>query len=87
MSAAAVCYGSWRLTLDYQISLAMSVDVARFGMRVARISSYLMSAAVMCYGLAVDVFKDGNVCCLPAPVHQPFSSNTCSLDLRAREEA
>ena len=61
MSAAAVCCGSWQLTLGCQISWAMSVEVARFGMRIARISSYLMSPAVMCYGLAVDVCKDGNV--------------------------
>ena len=74
MSAAAVCCGSWRLTLGCQISLVMSVEVARFGMHVARISSYLMSAAVMCCGLAVDVCKDGNVCCLPAPAHQPWDA-------------
>ena len=29
--------------------------------------------------------KIGDVCCLPAPAHQPFSSN--SLDLSAPEEA
>ena len=35
--------------------------------------------------LAVDVCKIGDVCCLPAPAHQPFFSN--SLDLSAPEEA
>ena len=35
--------------------------------------------------LAVAVCKIGDVCCLPAPAHQPFSSN--SLDLSAPEEA
>ena len=35
--------------------------------------------------LAVGVGKIGDVCCLPTPVHQPFSSN--SLDLSAPEEA
>ena len=34
--------------------------------------------------LAVAVCKIGDVCCLPAPAHQPFSSN--SLDLSAPEE-
>ena len=29
--------------------------------------------------------KIGDVCCLPAPAHQPFASN--SLDLSAPEEA
>ena len=35
--------------------------------------------------LAVALCKIGDVCCLPAPVHQPFSSN--NLDLSAPEEA
>ena len=35
--------------------------------------------------LAVAVCKIGDVCCLPAPAHQPFSSN--SLDLSAPEKA
>ena len=34
--------------------------------------------------LAVAVCKIGDVCCLPAPAHQPFSSN--SPGLSAREE-
>ena len=44
-----------------------------------------MSAAAMCCGLAIDVCRIGDVCCLPAPAHQPFSSN--SLELSAPEEA
>ena len=35
--------------------------------------------------LAVDDCGIGDVCCLPAPAHQPFFSN--SLDLSAPEEA
>ena len=35
--------------------------------------------------LAVVVNKTWDVCCLPAPTQQPFSSN--SLDLSAPEEA
>ena len=58
----------------------MSVEEAL----VARIS-FLMSAATICCGLAVDVCTIGDVCCLPVPAHQPFSSN--SLDLSAPEEA
>ena len=34
--------------------------------------------------LAVDACRIGDVYCLPAPAHQPFSSN--SLDLSAPEE-
>ena len=39
---------------------------------------------MLCCGLAVDVCRIGDVCCLPAPAHQQFSSN--SLDLRAAPE-
>ena len=39
----------------------------------------------MLRNLAVDVCKIGDICCLPATVHQPFSSN--SFDLSAPEEA
>ena len=35
--------------------------------------------------LAAAVCKSGDVCCLPATAHQPFSSN--SLSLSALEEA
>ena len=42
-----------------------------------------MSAAVMCWRLLCCKIAD--VCCLPMPAHQPFSSN--SLDLSAPEEA
>ena len=45
--------------------------------------SYLMSAAVMCCGSRQC--RIGDVCCLPAPAHQPFFSN--SLYLTAPEEA
>ena len=34
MSAAAMCCGSWRLTLGSQVSWVMSVEVARFRLRV-----------------------------------------------------
>ena len=44
-----------------------------------------MSASARCCRLAVDVCKVGDVCCLPAPAYQPFSS--ISLDLSAPEEA
>ena len=40
-----------------------------------------MSAAAMCCGS----WRLMDVCCLPAPAHQPFSSN--SLDLSASKEA
>ena len=75
-----------RLTLGCQVSWVMSVNVAWFGCvrLVGRISD-LMSAAAICCGLLVDVCKIGDVCCLPTPAHQPFSSN--SLDLSAPEEA
>ena len=85
MSAAAACCGSWRLTLGCQVSLVISVEVAWVWMRVSRCTHLMMSAAAMCCGLAVDVCKIGDVCCLPAPAHQLFSSN--SLDLSTPEEA
>ena len=64
----------------------MSVEVARFGMRVSR-CTHLIPDVCSCYVLrilAVDVCRIGDVCCLPAPAHQPFSSN--SLDRSAPEE-
>ena len=86
MSAAAVCCGSWRLTLGCQVSCVMSVEVARFGMRVSRYTHLIPDVcSSMCCGLAVDMRRIGDVCCLPAPVHHTFSSN--SLDLSAPEEA
>ena len=86
MSAAAMCYGSWRLTLGCQVSCVMPVEVARFGMRVSR-CTHLIPDDCSCYVLqilAVDACRIWNVCCLPAPAHQPFTSN--SLDLSASEE-
>ena len=50
--------------------------------------TYLIPDVCSCHllrTLAVAVYKIGDVCCLPAPAHQPFSSN--SLDLSAPEEA
>ena len=87
MSAAALCCGSWRLTLGCQISWVMSVEVPRCGMRVSR-CTHLIPDVCSCHVLrilAVDVCRIGDACCLPAPAHQPFSSN--SLDLSAPEEA
>ena len=92
MSAAAVCCRSWRLTLGSarlgcQISWVISVEVARFGMRVSR-CTHLIPDVCSCYVLrilAVDVCRIGDFCCLPAPAHQPHSSK--SLDLSAPEEA
>ena len=65
----------------------MSVKVARFGMHESR-QTHLIPNVCSCHVLrilAVAVCKIGDVCCLPAPAHQPFSSN--SLDLSAPEEA
>ena len=49
---------------------------------------HLISDVCSCHVLrilAVGVSKIEDVCCLPAPAHQPFSSN--SLDRSAPEEA
>ena len=65
----------------------MSVEVAWFGMRASR-QTHLIPDVCSCHGLrilAVAVCKIVDHCCLPAPAHQPFSSN--SLDLSAPEEA
>ena len=81
MSAAAVCCGSWRLTIGCQVSWVMSVEVARFWMRVSS-CTHLIPDACSCHVLrilAVDVCRIGDVCCLPAPAHQPFSSNSWHL--------
>ena len=51
----------------------------------ACVSLYASLLRFMCCGLAVDVCRIGDVCCLPAPANQRFSSN--SLDLSAPEEA
>ena len=64
-----------------------SVEVARFGMRESR-DMHLISDVCSCHVLrilTVDVCKIWDVCCLPAPAHQPYSFN--SLDLSAPEEA
>ena len=65
----------------------MSVEAGWFGMRESRYT-HLISDACSCHVLwvlAVAVCKIGDVCCWPAPAHQPFSSN--SLDFSAPEEA
>ena len=65
----------------------MSVEVTRFGMCESRYT-HLIPDVCSCHVLrvlTVDVCKIGDVCCLPAPAHQPFSSN--SLDLSDPEEA
>ena len=65
----------------------MSGEVARFWMRKSR-KMHLIPDVCSCHvlrNLAVAVCKIGDVCCLPAPAHQPFSSN--SLGLSAPEEA
>ena len=65
----------------------MSVEVAQFGMRESRYT-HLISDVCSCYVLrilAVAACKIGDVSCLSAPAHQPFSSN--SLDLSAPEES
>ena len=85
MSAAAMCWRSWRLTLGCQASWVMSVEVARFGLRV-----YFQHAShAWCLQLSCVTDLGGwwvwNWGCLPAPAHQPLSSN--SLDIRAPEEA
>ena len=64
----------------------MSVEVARFGMRVSR-CTHLIPGVCSCHMLrilAVDVCRIVDVCCLSAPAHQLFSSN--SLDFSAPEE-
>ena len=67
-------------------SCVISVNVARSGMRRTR--THLTSDVCSCHVLrifAVAVCEIGDVCCLPAPVHQPFSFNI--LNLSAPEEA
>ena len=76
------------LVLTSSVLFRVSCQLRQFGLGcvclVVRIS-YLMSAAAMCCGLAVDVYRIGDVCSLPASAHIPFSSN--SLDLSDPEEA
>ena len=65
----------------------MSVEVARFGIRKCAVT-HLIPNVCGCHVLrvlAVAVCTIGDVCCLPAPTHQPFSFN--SLGLSAPEEA
>ena len=86
MSASAMCCGSWRLTLGCQASWVISVEVARFGLRVYfQHASHDVCSCHVLRILAVDESGIRDVCCLPALAHQPFSSN--SLDLSAPEEA
>ena len=79
--------GSLRFTsLGCQVSCVMTVEVVRFGMR--GIWTHLIPDVCSCHVLqilAVVMYKIGDVCCLPAPAHQPVSFN--SLDLSAPEEA
>ena len=61
----------------------MSVEVARFGMRACA-NAYLISDVCGCHVLrilAVVVCRIGDVCCLPAPAHHPFSFNSLCLVL------
>ena len=65
----------------------MSVEMARFGMRECAVM-YLMPNVCGCHVLrilAAAVYRIWDVCCLPAPAHQPFLFN--SLVLSAPEEA
>ena len=58
-----------------------------FGMRVF-CCTHLIPDVFSCHMLrilAIDVCRFGGVCCLPAPAHQLFSSN--SFHLSAPEEA
>ena len=53
----------------------MSVEVARFGMRKCALT-HLVPNICDCHVLwimAVAVCRIGDVCCLLAPAHQPFS--------------
>ena len=74
-------------TLGCRVSWVVSVEVARFGMRESRYAHLIPDdcGCHMLLILAVAVCKIGDVCCLPAPAHQPYSSN--SLDLSAPEDA
>ena len=57
-----------------QVSRVMSVEMARFGMREFAITHF-MPDVCGCHVLrilAVDACMIGDVCCLPAPAHQPF---------------
>ena len=59
----------------------MSAEVARFGVRVCALTHLIPD--VFGYHvlriLAVAVCRIGDVCCLPAPAHQPFSFNSLGL--------
>ena len=52
-------------------------------MRESR-KTHVIPDVCSCHVLAVAVCKIGDVCCLPVPAHQPFSSN--SLGLSTPEE-
>ena len=65
----------------------MTVEVARLGMCECA-NTHLMPDICGCHvlrTLAVAVCMIRDVCCLPAPAHQPFSFN--SLGFSAPEEA
>ena len=57
---------------------------------VGRVYTHLIPDACSCHVLrilAVAVCKIGDVCCLPAPAHQPFFSNKLDLSAPEVEEA
>ena len=59
----------------------MSVEVARFGMCECAVM-HLMPDVCSCHVLrilVVAVCRIGDVCCLPAPAHQPFLFNSLGL--------
>ena len=65
----------------------MSVEVAQFEIRECAFT-HLIPDVCSCHVLqilAVAVCRIGDVCCLPAPAHQPFLFN--SFGLSAPEEA
>ena len=66
----------------------MSYQLRWLGLGCLELGRHLTSDVCSCHMLrifAVAVCKIGDVCCLPAPVHQPFSFNI--LILSAPEEA
>ena len=71
--------------LSCQVSWIMSVEVARFGMRRSWLHApYTWCLQLPCVADLGGWCKIGDLCCLLAPAHQPFSCN--SLDLSAPEE-
>ena len=64
----------------------MSVEVAGFEMRKGALTRFIpdVCGCHVLRILVVAVCRIGDVCCLPAPAHQPISFN--SFDLSALEE-